>query len=109
MPAKQFRKRRWRRPERLTLEHPPVVRRKDLGVSEPIGVEPEIARRVSRRQIELLVVTFAVLCTIEGLIIGLATGVGWLLGPAGLALGVVYFAVAREFGDAWIARALRAK
>src|SRR6266566_4659039 len=29
--ARKFGRRRWRRPERMTLEHPPVVRRKNLG------------------------------------------------------------------------------
>ena len=106
---RRFGKRRWRRPERMTLEHPPVVRRKDLGVSEPLPLEPEIARRTSRRHIEILLIAFVALATIEGLVVGVATGIGWLLAPAGLALAVVYMAVARELGDAWIVRALRAR
>ena len=52
MAQPRFGKRRWRRPERMTLEHPPVMRRKDLGVSEPLTVEPELARTRSRRQLE---------------------------------------------------------
>ncbi len=109
MSTGRFGKRRWRRPERLTLDHAPVVRRKDLGVSEPLPVEPELARKISRRHIERLLATFAVLCALEGLVVGLATGIGWMLAPAGLILGALYFILAREFGDAWIVRALRAK
>jgi heat shock protein HtpX len=105
---KRFGKRRWRRPERMTLDHGPVARRKDLGVQEPVAVEPELARRASRRQIQILLGVFVGLTALEGL------GVGWLLGHpilgvvVALVLGGFYFFVAREFGDAWIVRALSA-
>lgn len=106
--TRRFGKRRWRRPERMTLDGPPVARRKDLGVSEPLPLEPELARRTSRRHLEVLLVSFAIACAAEGALIGLAAGHPFVGGGAGLALGALYFFVAREFGDAWIVKALRA-
>ncbi len=105
---RRFVKRRWRRPERMTLDHGPVVRRKDLGVSEPLPLETELARRTSRNQIQVLLASFALLCAIEGLIVGLVTGRGWIVAVAFLAFGALYFVVAREFGDSWIVRTLQA-
>ena len=106
--TRKFGKRRWRRPERMTLDGPPVVRRKDLGVSEPLPLEPELARKTSRRHIELLLASFAVLTAAEGVLIGLVVGHP-ILGTVGaLVFGALYFFVAREFGDSWIVRALRA-
>jgi Zn-dependent protease with chaperone function len=106
--TRKFGKRRWRRPERLTLDGPPVARRKDLGVSEPLPLEPELARRTSRRQIEVLLVAFALLCAVEGALIGLAVGHPIIGACTGVALAALYFVVAREFGDRWIIKALRA-
>jgi Zn-dependent protease with chaperone function len=109
MAQPRFGKRRWRRPERMTLEDPHVVRRKDLGVSEPLPVEPELARKISRRQMEILLGSFAALCAVEGALIGLAIGHPFLGTIAAIVVGVVYFFVAREFGDGWIVKALRAE
>jgi Zn-dependent protease with chaperone function len=109
MATRRFGKRRWRRPERMTLEGPPVVRRKDLGVSEPLALEPELARRASRRHLEILLASFVVLSALEGAAIGFAVGHPVIGALAALAVGVVYFFVAREFGDGWLVRALRAK
>jgi Zn-dependent protease with chaperone function len=106
--TRKFGKRRWRRPERMTLDGPPVVRRKDLGVSEPLPLEPELARKTSRRHIEVLLVSFAILCAAEGALIGLALGHPILGALGALVFGALYFFVAREFGDSWIVRALRA-
>jgi heat shock protein HtpX len=107
--AQQFRKRRWRRPERLTLEHPPVVRRKDLGASEPVVIEPDLARKASRRRIEILLVAFVVLCALEGFAIGLLFDAP-VAGPAiGAGYAVFYFFLGREFGDGWLVRACKAK
>ena len=106
--ARRFGKRRWRRPERMTLDGPPVVRRKDLGVSEPLPLEPELARRASRRHLEVLLISFGVLAAAEGALIGLAIGHPIFGAVAALVLGAVYFFVAREFGDSWIVKALRA-
>jgi Zn-dependent protease with chaperone function len=92
----------------MTLEHPPVVRRKDLGVSEPVTLEPELARRDSRRQIETLLAAFALFCAGEGVLLGLMIGHPFVGTATGLAYAVLYFFVARELGDAWIVRAVRA-
>jgi heat shock protein HtpX len=93
----------------MLLDHTPVARRKDLGVQEPIGVEPEIARKVSRRQIEILLVSFIVLTAIEGVVVGFLVDHPFLVTAGALVWGVLYFFVAREFGDAWLVRALGAK
>ncbi len=91
------------------MEHPPVVRRKDLGASEPVVIEPELARKASRRTIEILLVTFVVLCAIEGLVIGLLLDVPLIGSAIGATYAVFYFFLGREFGDGWLVRACRAK
>jgi len=107
MTQPRFGKRRWRRPERMVLDHGPVVRRKDLGVSEPVTVEPQLARRDSRRHIQVILGAFVGAAAAEGAVVGVLAGHPFLGTMAGLAFGIGYFIVAREFGDVWIARALR--
>lgn len=92
----------------MTLEHPPVMRRKDIGAPTPLTLEPDIARRASRRRLELLLVLFLAACAIEGTAAALATG-RWILVPILTGLGIVYFFVGREWGDAWLRRALRTR
>lgn len=104
--ARKFTRKRWRRPERMTLEHPPVMRRKDIGAPTQLTLEPDIARRASRRRLELLLVVFLALCAIEGVVIAVATG-RWILVPIVTGVGILYFFIAREWGDAWLRRALR--
>ncbi len=108
--GKRFSKRRWRRPERMLLDgETPVARRKDLGVTEVVTVESELARKTSRRAIEVLLGSFVGLAALEGLIIGAVTRAP----VAGLLFfvlySIIYFVVARELGDGWVVRALRAK
>jgi Zn-dependent protease with chaperone function len=92
----------------MMLDGPPVARRKDLGVQEPLPLEPEVARKASRRHLEVLLVSFAVLCAAQGALIGFAVGHPIIGTLAAVTLGALYFFVAREFGDAWIVKALRA-
>lgn len=106
---KRFTKRRWRRPERMTLDHGPVARRKDLGVSEPVALESSLARKASRRQIQILLIAFAGACFVQGALIGFIAGHPFIGSVAGLGYGAVYFFLAREFGDQWIRRALGAE
>jgi Zn-dependent protease with chaperone function len=91
----------------MTLEHPPVRRRKDIGAPTPLLLEADLARRASRRRLETLLGFFLVLCALEGLIVAAATGI-WILLPAVTGLGVLYFFVGREWGDSWLRRAMRA-
>lgn len=105
----RFGKRRWRRPDRMMLEGPDTVRRKDLGVSEPMALEPELARRTSRRQLEILLLSFFVLAGLEGALFGLFIRHPVIGAVTGVSLAAAYFFVAREFGDAWFIRVLRAK
>jgi heat shock protein HtpX len=93
----------------MLLDHAPVERRKDLGASEPLPLEPELARRTSHRRRNVLVVLYFVLCAVEGSVIGL-----FVLRPSVMAglfvlYGAFYLGVAREFGDEWLRRALRAR
>jgi len=108
--GKRFSKRRWRRPERMLLDaDAPVVRRKDLGASEPVAVESVLGRKTSRRAIQVLLVAFVVLGAVEGFIAGFLARIGWYVGPAVALYAVLYFVLARELGDGWLVRALRAK
>lgn len=102
--ASKFTRRRWRRPERMTLEHPPVTRRKDIGAPTQLVLEPDLARRASRRRLESLLLVFVGLCALEGLLVALATGL-WIAVPAVTGLGILYFFLARARGDAWLRRA----
>lgn len=104
--ASKFTRRRWRRPERMTLEHPPVMRRKDIGAPTPLVLEPAIARRASRRRLETLLMLFLGLCALEGVILAAIFG-RWALVPIITGVGVAYFFVAREWGDTWLRRALK--
>jgi Zn-dependent protease with chaperone function len=63
--ARKFTRRRWRRPERMTLEHPPVARRKDIAVPDLLELEPGLAQRRNRRRTALLDGVFAVLVGAE--------------------------------------------
>lgn len=109
MTQPRFGKRRWRRPERMLLDHAPVMRRKDLGVTEPVTVEPYLARRNSRRQIQVILGTFLLAAAAEGVVVGLVIGHPYFATVGAVAAALLYFAAAREFGDAWIVRALRAE
>ena len=92
MTQPRFGKRRWRRPERMLLDdHAPVVRRKDLGVSEPVAVESHLARRDSRRQIQTLLFAFLAFATLEGALLGLVIRHPFIGTLAGFAFGFVYF------------------
>lgn len=92
----------------MTIEHPPVVRRKDISAPTPLTLETALARRASRRRLETLLLVFFGLCAAEGVIIALASG-RVIVFPIVAALGLLYFLVAREWGDAWLRRALRAR
>lgn len=108
--GKRFSKKRWRRPERMLLdEDVPVVRRKDLGASEPIAIEPELARKISHRAIVILLGAFVILSAVEGFVVGFVTRIGWYVGPVFVVYAVLFFVLARELGDGWLVRALRAK
>jgi heat shock protein HtpX len=93
----------------LLDEHAPVMRRKDLGVTEPVTIESNLARRDSRRHIQILLGGFLGACGLEGLVVGLIVRHPFLATIAGLIAGVVYFVLARELGDTWIARSLKTK
>jgi Zn-dependent protease with chaperone function len=107
--AKRFTRRRWRRPERMLLDHAPVERRKDLGASEPLPLEPELARRTSHRRRNVLLAVFFVSCAAQGAVIGLFVVRSSILGAAFVVYGALYLVLAREFGDEWLRRAVGAR
>jgi heat shock protein HtpX len=108
--GKRFSKRRWRRPERMLLDADAAVgRRKDLGASEPVAVESELARRANSRAIGIVLGGFIALAAIEGAIVGVIGRVVLIAVPAFVVYGFIFFVVARELGDGWLVRALRAR
>jgi heat shock protein HtpX len=86
-----------------------VVRRKDLGAAEPIGVETELGRKRSARGIAIVLGAFIVLGAAEGVIVGLVVHAVVVAVPLASAYAFGYFVVARELGDGWLVRGLRAK
>jgi hypothetical protein len=92
----------------MTLEHPPVVRRKDIGAPDQLALEPELAAASSRRRVAILLVTYLALATALGTLAGLALGAVILGFAAGLGLAVTYFVLIRELGDLWLRGALGA-
>lgn len=106
--AKKFARKRWRRPERMTLEHPPVVRRKDIGVPDQITLETDLAWKDSRRHVASMLATFFGVCLLEGAVVGFAVGLTWGLIPVAVGLAVIHFVLVREFGDRWLRRTLGA-
>lgn len=107
--ARRFTRRpRWRRPERMTLEHPPVARRKDIGAPAILMLEPDLERRAVRRKLAAMLATYGAAAGIEGLAVGWALGSLWVAAVfAGIA--VAYAAGARRFGGTWIRRVLGAE
>lgn len=99
---------RWRAPKRLTLEGPPVARRKDLVVPDVLTLEPQEAWRDNRGRMGVLLVSFLVLGTAWGGLLGLLAGSAWIGLPAGAGLGLAYLVVGARYGDGWMQQVLDA-
>lgn len=106
--ARKFTRKRWRRPQRLTLEGPFVVRRKDVVVPDVLVLDPTEAWRSNRRRMAALLVGFLALSGLEGFIVTLA-GAPWFVVPGAAALAFAYLIAGARFGDGWMRRALRAR
>jgi uncharacterized protein YneF (UPF0154 family) len=106
--AKKFTRKRWRRPERMTLEHPQAVRRKGLSVPDLLRLEPALERRTARRRLTAMVATFVTVAVIEGVIVGVAIGRLWVAALPAL-VAIAYVGAAFAFGGTWIARAFKAE
>lgn len=106
--ARKFTRRRWRRPERMTLEHPQAVRRKGMAAPDLLTLEPELERRSAMRRLTAMVATFVVAAAAEGVVIGAAVGRLWIV-VVPIALALLYSAAALASGGTWIARALKAE
>lgn len=108
-PKKSRRPRRWRAPKRMTLEGPPVARRKDLVVPEVLTLESQDAWRENRGRMAVLLVAFLVLCAGWGGLVGLYGGFAWLAAPAASGLGFAYLVLGARYGDGWMQGVLGAE
>lgn len=86
----------------MTLEGPPVARRKDLVVPEVLALEPQEAWRENRGRMAVLLVAFLVLCAAWGALVGAYGGLAWAGAPAGAGLGLVYLVLGARYGDGWM-------
>lgn len=107
--ARKFTKRRWRRPERMTLEAPTgLSRRKNLGPPDILTLETDLEQHASRRRTTAMTALFAIIALAEGILVGLLAGMLWLAAVF-LALALIYVAFVRSFGGRWIVRAMGAE
>lgn len=94
----------------MTLEGPPVARRKDLVVPETLTLDPTEAWHENRRRMAVLLVGFLALSAVWGLLVGLVVGRPiWATAPGAVALAVLYVVVGARFGDGWMQHVLRAR
>ena len=106
--ARKFGRRRWRRPERMTLEHPVAHRRKNLGPPDILTLEPDLERQSSLRRARAMTAVYLLVALAEGVIIALLVQmVVFVAVFAGLAL--LYVSVLRSYGGKLLVRALRAE
>ena len=106
--ARKFTRRRWRRPERMTLEAPPVSRRKHLGPPDILTLEPDLQRRTTKRRLRTMNAAFVAAAVVEGGIVGLLVH-AWFIAVVALVLSAAYLGAAATFGGRWIRRALGAE
>lgn len=106
--ARKFTRKRWRRPERMTLEHPPVMRRKDIGAPDMLTLETELERQTTRKRAATMIAVYVLVAAIEGVVVGLVAGMLWLAAVFA-ALAIAYVAVLRGTGGRLIARAVGAE
>jgi Zn-dependent protease with chaperone function len=92
----------------MTLEHPPVARRKDIGAPDILTLETELERHQARNRAYVMSLMFVVLAAVEGLVIGFGFGVLWL-GAVTAALAVAYIFVLLKVGGRLLVRALGAE
>jgi Zn-dependent protease with chaperone function len=104
----RFQRKRWRRPQRLTVEGLTLARRKDVTVPDIINLEPSLAWHDNRRRMAVLLVAFMILSGVEGFVIGVLAGARWLFVPA-LFFAFMYILVGARYGDGWMRGILRAE
>ncbi|HVL80312.1 MAG TPA: hypothetical protein VM840_01815 [Actinomycetota bacterium] len=112
--ARKLQRKRWRRPQRLTLEGPPVARRKDLVMPTVMDLEPGEAAGRNRRRTAVLLVVFGISVLVEAgavaaaLMLAGLPAVGALLAVLIAVSGAAYLAAGARYGDGWARYALRA-
>jgi heat shock protein HtpX len=92
----------------MTLERPPVMRRKDLGPPDVLTLETDLERQTARRRATAMSATFVLVAALEGLIVGWIVHALWLV-IALAVLAAAYTTVLRAAGGRWLARLLRAE
>lgn len=98
--APAFPRKKWRRPQRLTLEGPPVVRRKDLVAPQVLSLDPARAHRRNRILTWTILTCFLVLAGGQTLLLAWL-GVPRPLASIVFALAVAYLIAVLAFGDRW--------
>ena len=106
--ARKFTRRRWRRPERMTLEAPSASRRKNLGPPDILMLETDLERHAMRRRTGAMTVFYVAVGAAEGVVIGLVLNKLWIA-ACFAALALAYVACVRGLGGRWLARALGAE
>lgn len=106
--ARKFTRRRWRRPERMTLEKPSAIRRKNLGPPDQLTLEPDLERQVVTRRTRGMVAVYVVAAAAEGLVIGVFAHMLWLAFVLAV-VALAYVTVLRMLGGRLIIRAFRAE
>lgn len=102
-------RKRWRRPERLTLEGPPIARRKDFGAPTILTLEPDLQQRYTRGRLRAMGAAFFAASALEGLLVGLVVRRPLVAAAAGAILGLLYLAAASALGGGWMRRYLGAE
>jgi heat shock protein HtpX len=106
--ARKFTRRRWRRPERMTLETPGPLRRKNLGPPDMLTLEPDLERQSSLRRARAMTAVYIATATVEGVIVGLLAHMV-VLALVFVLLALVYVSALRSYGGKLLVRALRAE
>lgn len=100
MPPRITRK-RWRRPQRLTLDGPVVARRKDLVMPTFMALEPGAVRRTNQRRVRAICVAFTVGALAEGFLLSLI-GLPIVVVVVFALLALAYFLGGRTACSGWM-------
>lgn len=106
--AKRFTKKRWRRPQRMTLpDAHNVVRRKDLVMPVFMELDTSIVRRKSRATVRKIKIAFIVALSAQALVVWLLLSLPLTLAIV-VAPAVIYWLGARTAHRSWVLRLFEA-
>ena len=106
--ARKFTRRRWRRPERMTLEHPVANRRKNLGPPDMLTLESDLERHSSLRRARAMTAVYLAVATVEGVVVGVLLHIV-IVALVFVVLALAYVSVLRSYGGKLLVRSLRAE